>query len=141
MVLIEKKMDLFDADEKYYFVQCISADFAMGKGIAVEFIKKFNTKSKLQSMWKGQKPNYPQAILVDKVFNLVTKAKYYEKPTYKTIEIAIQDMKGICTQKNIKYLAMPKIGSGLDRLSWPKIRKIIQDVFKDTDIEILVCNI
>ncbi len=38
-----------------------------------------------------------------------------------------------------KYLAMPKIGCGLDKLQWSKVREIICDVFKDVDIEILVC--
>jgi hypothetical protein len=36
---------------------------------------------------------------------------------------------------------MPKIGYGLDRLQWGKTKEIIQEVFKDTDIEILVCHL
>lgn len=134
-------MNLFEVDDKYYYAHCISADFEMDAGIAVDFKKKFHMKSKLQNMWKGQTPDYPQAILIDKVFNLITKAKYYGKPTYKTIEVAIQDMQEICVQENIKYLAMPKIGCGLDRLSWDKVRKILSETFKDTDIEILVCSL
>jgi hypothetical protein len=35
---------------------------------------------------------------------------------------------------------MPIIGCGLDRLQWDKVSEIIKDVFKDTDIEILVCK-
>jgi len=42
-------------------------------------------------------------------------------------------------QHKIKYIVMPKIGSGLDQLSWPKVREIIKEVFDSTDIEILVC--
>lgn len=39
MQYIEKHMDLFDIkDPNTWFVQCISADFACGKGIAMEFI-------------------------------------------------------------------------------------------------------
>lgn len=43
-----------------------------------------------------------------------------------------------CERHEIKYLAMPKIGCGLDRLQWGKVREIIQDKFKDLDIEIEV---
>ena len=40
-----------------------------------------------------------------------------------------------------KFLAIPLIGAGLDRLSWDENRETIKRVFKDTDIEILVCKI
>lgn len=33
---------------------------------------------------------------------------------------------------------MPKIGSGLDGGSWFLIRRIIEDVFKETSIEIII---
>ena len=48
--------------------------------------------------------------------------------------------RNIITNK-IKYVAMPKIGCGLDRLQWGKVREIINETFKDLDIEILVCYI
>ena len=48
-------------------------------------------------------------------------------------------MKGYAGQMQIKRLAMPKIGCGLDKLKWEDVSKIIKDVFSDTDIEIIVC--
>jgi len=140
MKLIEKKMNLFEVDDKYYFVHCISADFAMGAGIAVEFNKRFSMRARLRTRF-GHKTDFPKTVLVYKVFNLITKAKYYDKPTYQTIEKTIVEMKDICEQESIKYLAMPKIGCGLDRLSWGKVREIIKEQFNDTDIEILVCSL
>ena len=47
MTYKEEVRDLFSVPDDYYFVQCISADFGMGKGIAVEFNKRFDTKNKL----------------------------------------------------------------------------------------------
>ena len=44
----------------------------------------------------------------------------------------------MCKQFNIKKLAMPKIGCGLDRLQWSKVRENIKEAFKDIDIEIVV---
>ena len=35
---------------------------------------------------------------------------------------------------------MPLIGCGLDRLQWEKVSEIVQEVFKDIDIEIVVCR-
>lgn len=37
------------------------------------------------------------------------------------------------------YIAMPKIGCGLDKLEWSKVKAIIEEVFAGTDIEILIC--
>lgn len=34
---------------------------------------------------------------------------------------------------------MPKIGCGLDRLQWGKVREIIKEIFGDLDIEVRVC--
>ena len=47
MVYREEIGDLFLMPEKYYLAHCISVDFALGKGIAVEFNKRFEMKNKL----------------------------------------------------------------------------------------------
>lgn len=47
-------------------------------------------------------------------------------------------MRDFCKCVDVKYLAMPKIGCGLDRLQWSKVREIIKEEFKDLDIEIEV---
>lgn len=39
MIYKEEKRDLFSVPNDYYLAHCISADFALGKGIAVEFNK------------------------------------------------------------------------------------------------------
>ena len=38
MIYSEEQRDLFSVSDDYYLVQCISADFAMGAGIAVQFM-------------------------------------------------------------------------------------------------------
>ena len=36
---------------------------------------------------------------------------------------------------------MPKIGCGHEGLEWERVKEIIEEVFEDTDIEILVCSL
>lgn len=146
MIYKEEKRDLFSVPDDYYLVHCISADFALGKGIAVEFDKRFNMKQKLKDEFLNFIDEYmhrykldAECILIDRVLNLVTKERYYQKPTYNSMKQALEMMKVVCVANNIHKVAMPKIGCGLDRLEWDKVSEIIQDVFKDTDIEILVC--
>jgi O-acetyl-ADP-ribose deacetylase (regulator of RNase III) len=56
------------------------------------------------------------------------------------MENALSEMESMCRCHGINKVAMPIIGCGLDRLQWDKVSEIIKDVFKDTDIEILVCR-
>lgn len=39
-----------------------------------------------------------------------------------------------------KEIAMPTIGAGLDRLRWDLVSDAIQNIFADTDAEILICK-
>lgn len=47
----EEIRDLFSVSEDYYLAHCISADFGMGKGIAVEFNKNFDMKRILKDKY------------------------------------------------------------------------------------------
>ena len=142
----EEIKDLFSVSDDYYLAHCISADFGMGKGIVVEFNKRFDMKRKLKEKYPNflnsftLMDNIADCILEGRVFNLITKTHYYDKPTYKSLERSLVLMKSLCEDRNIKKIAMPIMGCGLDRLTWDKVSVIIQDVFNDTDIEILVCK-
>lgn len=72
------------------------------------------------------------------IFYLVTKEKYNYKPTYTTLKSSLIKMKDIILEKKVNELAMPKIGCGLDNLNWPRVKNIIQDVFKDTQVKIKI---
>lgn len=146
MIYKEEVRDLFTVPEEYYLAHCISADFGMGKGIVIEFNKRFDMKRKLQSKypdyineWHRRKWSF-NCILEDRVFNLITKERYFQKPTYDSLYGALNLMKFISTQKGITKIAMPIIGCGLDRLQWDRVSEIIKEIFDDTDIEILVCK-
>ena len=142
----EEKRDLFSVPDDYYLAHCISADFAMGKGIVVEFNKRFDMKNKLKArypdylnQWQREKKR-SGCILAGRVFNLITKERYFQKPTYETLRGALECMKALCVQKGVRRAAMPVIGCGLDRLEWEQVSAVIQDVFAGTEVEILVCR-
>ena len=100
-------------------------------------------KNRLKSKYPNYKSNYTdgECILEDRVFNLITKACYWGKPTYRSMRNALVSMKEICNKHDCKKVAMPVIGCGLDKLEWSKVSEIIKEVFEDTDIEILVCKL
>lgn len=132
--------DVFNHKDCYY-AHCISRDYALGAGIAVEFDKRYDMRNRLLKLAE-EKPETldEKCIEVENVFNLITKEKYWQKPSYKSLEESLLEMKEkLSKNKNIKKLVMPKIGCGLDRLSWDKVEPMIQEIFKDLDIEIIVC--
>lgn len=152
---MEMQGDLFTLPHDYMLVHCVSADFALGAGIARQF-KKLGIKDALircqaqgtvhsRGYFDGK--GYCTFVTVSEcpwvVANLVTKARYFEKPTYKTIKDALHDFKtGLlkCYPK-VKKVGMPLIGCGLDKLEWDKVRGIIEQQFAETDIEIVVCRL
>lgn len=75
------------------------------------------------------------------MFNLVTKEKYWHKPTYESVREALEDMRECLEDIGGNKLAMPHIASGLDRLEWSKVYDIICEVFNDMNIEIVICEI
>lgn len=145
MVFKEEVRDLFTVPSDYYFAQCISSDLGMGKGIAVEFNKRFDMKNKMLERYPDGFTDMDGCYefgceLVDNVFNLVTKRRYFDKPTYKSLEQALYFMKIIVEHEKIRKIAMPVIGCGLDKLEWSKVRELIMKMFDDLDVEILVCH-
>ncbi len=145
MTYREEIRDLFSVPDDYYLAHCISADFGMGKGIVVEFNKQFDMKHKLQTKYPDYLNQFTHhriggdCILEGRVLNLITKERYFNKPTYGSLTIALQKMKQICFDCGINKIAMPTISSGLDRLNWKNISEIIKEIFNDSNIEFLVC--
>ena len=145
MTIREEQRDLFTVPTDYILVHCISTDLAMGAGIAKEFARR-GVKAELQREYQDIEVGdclASNATDWGVEFNLVTKEKYWQKPTYETMRMALEDAKDLC-EETISYgytmkLAMPRIGCGLDRLQWDKVKAIIEEVFADTDVEILVC--
>lgn len=141
MTITTEKRDLFTMPQGYYLAHCISADFALGAGIAKKFDEVYNMRFKLFRNYDNYTYDGGDALLCDNVFNLVTKAKYWHKPTYDSVREALEMMKEQLDFLGATKLAMPKIASGLDRLEWTKVYEIICEVFEDTDVEIVICEL
>lgn len=101
--ITEVRGDLFDATTN--IGHCVSADMTMGKGIALEFRRRFGRVDELQKQIEdkaGDKEGDKEGDKGDAIgtciylfdnnthpsryiFYLVTKNRYWEKPTYETM--------------------------------------------------------
>ena len=142
MVFKEINGDLFKSDDKYNLVNSISYDCAMGAGIYKIIDSRMpDMKNQLKSIIRENNLKGYYAILYKgerNVINLITKERYWYKPTYSSLKTSLLNAKKIIIRNNIKYLAMPVIGCGLDKLQWSKVSTMIKDIFSDTDVEIIV---
>ena len=59
------------------------------------------------------------------VYYLVTKEKYHDKPSMSSLKAALSAMRGRIVANDVRRLAMPQIGCGLDRLAWDEVKDLI----------------
>jgi O-acetyl-ADP-ribose deacetylase (regulator of RNase III) len=131
--LLEVYGDLMTSDDA--LCHCVSACMAMGKGIAVLFNQRFGRISELKSQNVGVGG---VAVLQDGegsskrwIYYLVTKPRYYDKPTYETLHASLAQMRRHMEAHNVTRVSMPELGCGLDGLRWAQVRHLLITVFGD----------
>lgn len=118
----------------------------MGKGIAVEFKKRFGGVATLKAQNKqvGEvavlrvkqlDAAAPTTDTVEKyVYYMITKPRYFHKPTLKDFTASLNALKDLAIQNGVSSLSMPRIGCGLDKLEWDVVKKLLLDTFNGTGI-------
>src|SRR5687768_9975258 len=130
----EIKGDLFISDE--CLAHCVSKDLKMGAGIALQFNKKYGKDTLIE-----QKKNIGEvAILItpDKkfIYYMITKECYFHKPTYESLTSCLIEIRKHMITNKMNKLSIPKIGCGLDKLNWDKVKNIIIEVMKDIQVTV-----
>lgn len=143
MQITEINGDVFSAKD-CVFMQCISADIACGQGIAVEFNRHFDTRNKLREYFgsmllRWDLGDHGFSLYCTPVLNLITKRRYFDKPTETTLKNALRDAADTCKELDIHKIAMPRIACGLDRMDWQaQVKTAIMEAFSGTDVDITV---
>lgn len=74
------------------------------------------------------------------IYYLVSKDLSHHKPTYNSITLAITELRNLIVKHNVKKLAIPRIGCGLDKLDWSRVKSIIEELFLGLGCMIKVCH-
>lgn len=138
-----KKGDLFNSTDEA-LAHCVSKDLAMGAGIAKEFRKRFGKVEFLRQ----QQCNVGDVAYMDSwnkkvkttqtLFYMVTKEKYYQKPTIRSVSKALQRLRYLIIEMGITTLSMPMISTGLDQMSWPLVLQEIETAFYGSNVKITI---
>jgi len=112
----EIQLNIFELSNDYSIAHCISADLKMSKGIALDIKKKTygdatNILSKLNPQ-VGQV--IPTRINNKLIYHLITKEKFYHKPTIYTIKIALANLKTCMILNKNFNSSILKLASVLD---------------------------
>lgn len=146
MTIREEQRDLLTVPQGYYLAHCITGDCSLGIGIAKQINNAYNMREKLNKDYTYNddydlKGYVGEALLMGNVFNLVLKKEIDSKPKYKKLKKCLYDMKAQMEEYWITKLAIPRLGCGHEGLDWERVKEIIEEVFDDTDVEILVCSL
>ncbi|KAH8370622.1 hypothetical protein KR093_004348 [Drosophila rubida] len=135
--ITEAKGNLFSAPENFALVHSVSADFAMCAGINLQFRCKFGHVDDLK---KQQKHTGNVAVLEQGgrfIYNLVTKERAHEKCTYTALYYALLAMREHMRENGVSKLAIPRLGCGIDRLDWLRVRSLLELVFVSDSVDII----
>ena len=132
-----QKGDLFTSRDS--IAHCISNDLKMGAGIALQFRRKFGNISNL----KRQKGcvRYLREISGTGsryIFYLITKERFFHKPMYDSLEKTLIELHTICKRLDISSISIPKLGCGLDKLEWKKVKYMINKIFIGIKVTVYV---
>jgi O-acetyl-ADP-ribose deacetylase (regulator of RNase III) len=134
--------DLF-ATPCHALAHCVSADFAMGRGIAVHFKERYGRVGELRAQGKevGSVAYLYDEPTARHVFYLVTKGRYFDRPTLASLRASVEALVAACNTYGVTELAMPRIGCGLDRLNWPDVESVLQSAFAGSGVRVVVYSL
>ncbi|XP_026291818.2 ADP-ribose glycohydrolase OARD1-like [Frankliniella occidentalis] len=138
------KGNILKAAENYSIAHCVGKDLLLSDGIARNIKETFSLEETINEMKEDpievgdilpiqQDKNY--------ILNIVTKELSRDKPTWNNFKKSIKRLPEICSDLGISKICMPRIGSGLDGLNWPKVLKLLEGIFENEDIEVYILDL
>lgn len=134
-------IDAFERGEE--IVHCVSADFEMGVGVAktlADLIPSLRPNLRKQfPLPKNISELEPFTAVWEEddkcIYNLVTKYRYFNKPTLDTLRVAIMTLSSLLERKykdaDEIRISMPMIASGCDKIHWCKTEKLLTELLSD----------
>ncbi|XP_037822217.1 uncharacterized protein LOC119610890 [Lucilia sericata] len=134
--ILEQRGHNITAPENCALVHSISADFAMCSSIGMQFNCKYGPSNETLKQYKH---TGNVAVLKEQkryVYNLVTKERNHERSTYIALFYALTATRDHMRQHGVKKLAIPRLGCGIDRLDWLRVKNILEMVFAEDEVDI-----
>lgn len=134
MTIISTNGDLLKQQDVDAIVNTVNCIGVMGKGIALQFKKKWpeNFKAyaaacKNNEVKLGQMFTFELGALATPryIINFPTKGHWRSASKLQDIESGLKSLADHIKEKDIRSIAIPPLGSGLGGLHWPDVKKLI----------------
>lgn len=142
-----KTGDIFK-EEVEAIVNTVNCVGIMGRGIALQFKKRFPENFKTYEAACKQKEVVPGKMFVHEtasligpkyVINFPTKRHWRGASRMEDIESGLQDLTSVIADLNIKSIALPPLGCGLGGLDWNQVQSRIEKMFSNlSNVEVIV---
>ena len=130
-------------DPSTSLAHCVSADFDMSDGIAKKFKKKFGNYQDLvtKGLYFQEEGKVGDIAVLERnessfVYYLITRKNWWDHATPSSMRGCLMQLRKHCQENGVDKLAIPRLGTGADRIDWPFVKRIVEEVFKETDISI-----
>lgn len=124
---------LEDTEALVNTVNCVGI---MGRGIALQFKKKFPQNYAAYEKACNEKSIVPRKVFVHETDNLMnpkfiinfpTKRHWRNPCRLEDIEAGLKDLVDVINKYHIQSIALPPLGCGLGGLSWNSVRTLIEN--------------
>lgn len=146
--MIEYKCGDVLAEDAEALVNTVNCVGVMGRGIALQFKKAFKANFKAYEAACRRGEVQPGRMFVFEtnqitnpqyIINFPTKRHWRGKSRLSDIEEGLEALSGEITNRHIRSIAVPPLGSGLGGLTWSEVRSRIETVLgKLDDVQIIV---
>ena len=135
-MLVFQRGNLFEATCS--LGHCVSRDFKMSRGIALQFRKRFGRVPEL--LLQRARVGEIAVLRQDQrfVYYLVTKNKFHQKPSIFTVRSSLLAMREHMVAHGIRTAALPKVASGLDGIPWPEVKRELEEIFELAPLTVIV---
>lgn len=139
MEFIEEVRDILNVDRNYFICHAISGDLNMTTGLANVINNTYKLKDGLQLKY-GNYLNVGESYIVGNIISLVVKDISTNSVAMDNISDALVDLQAQLESEGIRYITFPKICCGNMGMKWQSVKQVIKDIFRDSDVTILICH-
>jgi hypothetical protein len=137
MELVETPMNIINVPQGWYLAHAISADLNFDVGLPKVFNNVFDLENKIDDVLDDVAVG--QVAVVANSISLIVKESTYDIVDINDLSFALLNLRVTCEALKITKLAIPKLCCGRNGLLWEDVKDIIEKIFENSDIFIMVC--
>lgn len=145
--LIHKIGSLMDSPPDLPIIHAVSEDGEFGAGLSKQIEEVYSVKKEFREKvqkYKESRGNCPLvAVKRDKrtIINVITKKRYFDKPTPMEVKRSLEDLKRWLDFFKIKEWCLPEFSCGRDQLDYDKVIDFITEIFGKSEMTIYMYHL